>query len=161
MPTAPSFALPLSQDLFADDKHGRMQIKRSKSANIILQQQLPQDEGDSSGEGEEIPQRGDDVDAAKTKAARAQSEHRRRVELKESFERLRITLGVPQPRAGKKDLVEQAIMALESYKRREGEMMQEILFLRQAQQKYLFPPKSTTNDRRWPEDMVHSEEMQL
>lgn len=79
-------------------------------------------------------------DLAKTKAARAQSEHRRRVELKESFERLRMTLEVPQPRAGKRDLVEQAITQLEFYKRQHGELMQQLLYLRQQiGQKYRIP----------------------
>ena len=135
LPT-PSFAVPLSQDLFDDRKPGRLQIKRSKSANTVLTDPSPEaidHENESSGED-----RPDDL--AKTKAARAQSEHRRRVELKESFERLRLALGVPQPRAGKKDLVEQAVMALEYYKRKESEMIQEITYLRSTQQKY--PPRA-------------------
>jgi hypothetical protein len=141
--------MPLSQDIF-DDKAttGRMQIKRSKSANTILVNHdtvpavdaYPTVEGTvEESSGDDGPIRPDEL--AKTKAARAQSEHRRRVELKESFERLRATLGVPQPRAGKKDLVEQAIVNLEYLRRREGELMQEIQFLRQAQQlqKYTLP----------------------
>jgi hypothetical protein len=144
LPTAPpAYALPLSQDLFDDKTQtGRMQIKRSKSANTILVNHQPpppppQDYTTMEGtveesSGDDGPLRPDDL--AKTKAARAQSEHRRRVELKESFERLRLTLGVPQPRAGKKDLVEQAIAALEYFRRKESEMMQEIQFLRQGQQ---------------------------
>lgn len=136
-----------------------MQVKRSKSANQILvnhdiDEGLHESyhhsmntldsavvENESSGE-DGMTARGPD-ELAKTKAARAQSEHRRRVELKESFERLRLALGVPQPRAGKKDLVEQAILALEYYKRKEGDLMQEIQYLRQQQQigqKYIPPP---------------------
>jgi hypothetical protein len=154
LPTAPpAYPLPLSQDLFDDKTQtGRMQIKRSKSANTILVNRdhlnheppppPPQDYTTIEGtveesSGDDGPLRPDDL--AKTKAARAQSEHRRRVELKESFERLRLTLGVPQPRAGKKDLVEQAIAALEYFRRKESEMMQEIQFLRQAQQIQKYP----------------------
>ena len=122
-----------------------MKIKRSKSANMLPSPLDPPESQyfpvadaigeDSSGEEarETAELRADEL--AKTKAARAQSEHRRRVELKESVERLRMTLGVPQPRAGKKDLVEQANLALEYYKRKEGELMQEIQFLKGQQQK--------------------------
>jgi len=133
-----AYALPVAQDIFIEEGPvRRMQVKRSKSENhIVLQDELStQDiytildgsaivENESSGED-----RGDEL--AKTKAARAQSEHRRRVELKESFEKLRLMLGVPQPRAGKKDLVEQAIVALDYHKRREQELAQEIQYLRQ------------------------------
>jgi len=121
-----------------------MHVKRSKSANqILLNDDMPtQDIFNAPLEGSAILENessGDDRIAgdelAKTKAARAQSEHRRRVELKESFERLRLALEVPQPRAGKKDLVEQAISAINYLKKREKEMEMEIHFLRQ-QQKY-------------------------
>ena len=133
LPT-PSFVVPISQDLFDDKKPGRLQIKRSKSANTILTNPSPEAvENENESSGEDRPD-----DLAKTKAARAQSEHRRRVELKESFERLRIALGIPQPRAGKKDLVEQAVLALEYYKRKENEMLQEINYLRSTQEKYFF-----------------------
>jgi len=102
-------------------------------------------ENESSGD-DGVP-RPDEM--AKTKAARAQSEHRRRVELKESFERLRMTLGVPQPRAGKRDLVEQAIMTIECHKRRETELLGELHYLRQNQGK------------NWREEMTSNEDMQL
>src|SRR5204862_2316623 len=143
----PSYAQPISEDGFDDksQQSGRMQIKRSKSANTILVNRdsefaaqadlfVPLDgsalvENESSGDDAGTAQ---PDELAKTKAARAQSEHRRRVELKESFERLRLTLGVPQPRAGKRDLVEQAISALEFHKRRETEMMNEIQYLQQG-----------------------------
>ena len=144
---SPSFAHPISEDIFDDKSQQsvRMQIKRSKSANTILVNRdsefagqaelfVPPDgsaivENESSGD-DAVTIQPDEL--AKTKAARAQSEHRRRVELKESFERLRLTLGVPQPRAGKKDLVEQAIIALEFYKRKQAEMMNEIQYLQQG-----------------------------
>lgn len=106
-------------------------------------------------EGSDDPMRPDEM--AKTKAARAQSEHRRRVELKESFERLRIALGVPQPRAGKKDLVEQAIVALEYFKRKETEMMNEINYLRGNNLKYGVLAGGTNLVRPWVRE-VHEED---
>jgi hypothetical protein len=169
MPNVPtSFTLPITEDAFEDKQsNGRMQIKRSKSANTILVKKepfVPQEElfvsppidGSTIVENESS---GDDVtvqqseELAKTKAARAQSEHRRRVELKDSFDRLRKVMGVPQPRAGKKDIVEQAILQHEYHKQKEmefireraewmqekTELLQEIQFLRQQlkQQKYI------------------------
>jgi hypothetical protein len=120
----------------------------------------PEPAGES--EGSDDPMRPDEM--AKTKAARAQSEHRRRVELKESFERLRIALGVPQPRAGKKDLVEQAIVALEYFKRKETEMMNEINYLRGNNLKYVHLVGGANLVRPWARE-VHEEdeedEMQL
>jgi hypothetical protein len=142
-----SFAHPISEDVFDDksQQSARMQIKRSKSANMIHVNHdsefaahadlfVPPDgsaiiENESSGDDAGTIQ---PDELAKTKAARAQSEHRRRVELKESFERLRLTLGVPQPRAGKRDLVEQAIIALDFYKRKQAEMLSEIQYLQQG-----------------------------
>jgi hypothetical protein len=106
-------------------------------------------------EGSDDPMRPDEM--AKTKAARAQSEHRRRVELKESFERLRIALGVPQPRAGKKDLVEQAIVALEYFKRKETEMMNEINYLRGNNLKYGILAGGANLVRPWARE-VHEED---
>lgn len=142
MPNVPlSLARPISED--DETKTVRMQVKRSKSANTLLVKHDPEFkahdqfvpdksavvENESSGDDGGIIK---PDELAKTKAARAQSEHRRRVELKESFERLRLTLGVPQPRAGKRDLVEQAIIALEYYKRKETEMLAEIQYLQQG-----------------------------
>jgi hypothetical protein len=133
--TTSTFTFPLQPEIFMDDKQKRSQVKRSKSSNALQEEEEVTLENDSSGDG-------DDKELAKTKAARAQSEHRRRLELKESFEKLRLALGVPQPRAGKKDLVEQAIRAIDYHKGREMELLQEIQYLRQQQkQKYLFPLK--------------------
>ena len=158
MPAVPqSFAHPIITEDFPDEmKTVRMQVKRSKSANTIHINHdaefvaPPHDlfvppethtvvENESSGDDGIMPP----DDLAKTKAARAQSEHRRRVELKESFERLRIALGVPQPRAGKRDLVEQAIAALEIHKRREAELLNEIQYLQQGG-----PPRYNNAHRR-------------
>jgi len=60
------------------------------------------------------------------KRARAATEHRRRVELKESFEKLRLVLGIPQPRVGKRDMVEQAVVTLESYRERERDLLKRL-----------------------------------
>ena len=154
-------SLPISEDPF-DEKPAstahRLQIKRSKSTTtfvkpeaeefveaVFLQDGLPPPPTpllDQPVEAQQVVcetvSSGDDAQPneteqlAKTKQARAESEHRRRVELKESFERLRLALNVPQPRAGKKDLVEQAISTIELNKQREMKMVNEISFL-QAQ----------------------------
>ena len=154
-------SLPISEDPF-DEKPvstaHRLQIKRSKSTNtfikpeaedfveaVFLQDPVPPPPTPLLDHPVEVRQvvsetvsSGDDAlpneteQLAKTKQARAESEHRRRVELKESFERLRLALNVPQPRAGKKDLVEQAISTIELNKQREVKMVNEISFL-QAQ----------------------------
>jgi hypothetical protein len=133
----------------------RLQIKRSKSTNtflvkndseefvegVFLHDALPPPPTPLVDRGEGQPAVGESVSSgddalpneaeqlAKTKQARAESEHRRRVELKESFERLRLALNVPQPRAGKKDLVEQAISMIEMSKQRELKTTGEIQFL--------------------------------
>jgi hypothetical protein len=146
---SPSFPHPISEDVANETKPVRTHIKRSKSASTLLINHdsesfvvnhdtyppLPSETGgivenESSGDDVGSFIRPDEL--AKTKAARAQSEHRRRVELKESFERLRLTLGVPQPRAGKRDLVDQAILALEYYKQKETDLLNEIQFLQQG-----------------------------
>jgi hypothetical protein len=103
MPNVPTtFTLPITEDAFEDKQaNGRMQIKRSKSANTILVKNeafVPQEEpfiplttdgsmiveNESSGDDATVQQ---SEELAKTKAARAQSEHRRRVELKDGFDR--------------------------------------------------------------------------
>jgi hypothetical protein len=166
-----TYQLPLSQDIFFDDSsqhhhNHRSHVKRSKSANTILVNHegvqdiyatRPSEQLATAGEseGSDDPMRPDEM--AKTKAARAQSEHRRRVELKESFERLRIALGVPQPRAGKKDLVEQAIVALEYFKRKETEMMNEINYLRGNNLKYGILAGGANLVRPWARE-VHEED---
>jgi hypothetical protein len=139
------FARPLSQDLFIDDKPGtgRLQVKRSKSANLILGSQdlenfvaqhemiVAKDvcnENESSGEDNGV---NGAEELARTKAARAQSEHRRRVELKDSFEQLRLVLEVPQPRAGKKDLVDLAVEELRRLQDGRQAMEDKILHLQQ------------------------------
>ena len=109
-------------------------MKRSKSANQILLK--PEAEGIAEthvvGENDSS---GDDAgtvrpdESVKTKQARAQSEHRRREDLKQSFERLKMVLGVPHPRAGKRDLVEQSITEIEFLKRRVEELTLEVRFL--------------------------------
>jgi hypothetical protein len=124
-----------------------MQVKRSKSANLVLGSQDLENgisqhdmfpppqvdvlcgmENESSGDdgGTHAPD-----ELARTKAARAQSEHRRRVELKDSFEQLRLVLEVPQPRAGKKDLVDLAVDELRLLKDRRHDMEDQILKLQQ------------------------------
>jgi len=152
---SPSFALPISEIPFDDSpdpttatattarNSSRLQVKRSKSANHILLKQ----EGYVKQEGQfpnehvdgtavvENDSSGDDAgtvrpdESAKTKQARAQSEHRRREDLKQSFERLKSVLGVPQPRAGKRDLVEQAITEIEFLKRRVEELTLEAQYV--------------------------------
>lgn len=100
----------------------------------------------SSGD-DALPNESDQL--AKTKQARAESEHRRRVELKESFERLRIVMNVPQPRAGKKDLVEQAIQMIEALQdrdvKRESHLQSleaEVERLRAQERQYQLKPRS-------------------
>jgi hypothetical protein len=159
---SPSFAIPISESQFAHDqddviKPTRQQVKRSKSANHIILKQEPQDmdayagvgvgvENDSSGE--DAPTVRLDLDeSTKTKQARALSEHRRREDIKQSFERLKGVLGIPQPRAGKRDLIEQAILALECNKRREEELVLEVRFLQsQLGQRYI-PPRAPPRRR--------------
>ncbi|BFZ64611.1 hypothetical protein YB2330_005761 [Saitoella coloradoensis] len=68
--------------------------------------------------------------ASEIKRARALSEHRRRMDLKSSFERLRQILQIPQPRMGKRDIVEFACKEFEKMKERERVLIEEVEVLR-------------------------------
>jgi hypothetical protein len=88
--------------------------------------------------GVQIKPSGDDVLArrgAGRTAARLESERRRRHELKASFEKLRSTLGASNVRVRKRDLHERAICALGRFKQNEGEMLQELKYLRGVDRK--------------------------
>ena len=149
---SPSFALPISENPHDESsaiETRRPQVKRSKSANHILAKAETEEggtvkeENDSSGDDGGTVIR-NDADSVKTKQARAQSEHRRREDLKQSFERLKLCLGVPQPRAGKRDLVEQSINEIDNLRRRIDELTLEVRFLH-AQLGQRYPAASNSS----------------
>src|SRR5205814_949485 len=102
---SPSFIYSLSEGVFDDksQEDNMIEIKRSKLANMILinrDSEFPAQADPSISPDRSVPiensSSGDDTRAirpnelAKTKSSRAQTEYRRRVELNESFERLRL-----------------------------------------------------------------------